>query len=251
MTKLLFFACVLGALASHATAGPLHNAVKDGDIEQVKLLIAQGEDVNQRSRSLGSPLHQAAIWGTAEMAALLIAEGADVNVRHRVLSTPLSIGARKGNEAVVAVLIANGAEIDARSADGTTPLHGAAEGGHAAIVELLVASGANVNARSTRTSVAVDYAPVHSAGLNGHFDIVDLLQAMGATGPTIKPVLDRLASADPGAGEKFFINKCAECHLIEKGNFDDRPGPNLWGVLGRRKASVEQFSYSAAIGRLV
>ncbi len=53
MSKFLLYAFVLGALASHAAAGPLHDAVKDGDIEQVKLLIAQGEDANKRDRNLG------------------------------------------------------------------------------------------------------------------------------------------------------------------------------------------------------
>ena len=250
MTKFLIFGCVVVALAVPAIAGPLHDAVKDGDIAQVKLLIAQAEDVNQRSRSLGSPLHQAAIWGTGDMAELLLAEGADVNSKHNVLSTPLRMGALNGNEAVVAVLIANGAEIDARSFDETTPLHAAAEGGHAAVIELLVTNGADVNARSDR-GMNRDYAPVQSAGLNGHFDIVDLLRALGATGPTIRPVSDLLASADPGAGERFYRQNCGECHLIENGRLDERPGPNLWGVLGRKKASIEDFPYSAALNRLV
>ncbi len=252
MAKLLMVAAaaLLISMAA-ALAGPLHDAVKDGDIEQVRLLIAQGEDVNQRHRTSGSPLHHAAVWANGDMAELLLAEGADVSSQHPFLGTPLSIAAFKGNEAAVAVLIANGADIEARSADGLTPLHAAASGGNAAVVELLVTSGADVNPRSTIIQDGGDFAAIQSAGLNDHFDIVDLLRALGATGPTIKPVSDLLASADPGEGEKFFGSNCDGCHIIEKGSSETLTGPNLWGVLGREKASVEEFLYSAALGRLV
>ena len=250
MTKLLLSACVLAALASHAVAGPLHDAVKAGDIEQVKLLIAQGEDVNQGEYPGGTPLHQAALWGTAEMAELLLAEGAEVNFEVLILGTPLKTAALKGNEAVAIVLIAHGADVEAGGANGTTPLHAAAEGGHASIVELLIENGADVNARSPETSQSYEHAPVHSAGLNGHFDIVDLLRAYGARGPAIEPVADLLASAASSEGEEVFNHACRICHSVEEGG-PARAGPNLWGVLGRKKASFEGFTYSRAFGRLV
>ncbi len=63
-----------------------------------------------------------------------------------------------------------------------------------------------------------------------------------------------MVSADPGEGERVFggltAGNCSKCHTIEKGG-SALLGPNLWGVLGRKKASVEDFSYSAAFGRLV
>ena len=45
-----FFAAafaILATFASQAGAGPLHDAVKAGDIVKVTALIASGEDVNQ------------------------------------------------------------------------------------------------------------------------------------------------------------------------------------------------------------
>jgi cytochrome c len=250
MIKPSICACAIAFLASPAAAGPLHDAVKTGDIAQVKLLIAQGEDLNKRQFPGGAPLHYAAIWGNAEMAELLLAEGAEVNLDDRSLGTPLKMAAFKGNEAVAVVLIANGAEILATSGNGTTPLHAAAEGGHASIVELLIESGADVNARSAPKSGTPDYAPVHSAGQFFHFDIVDLLRAYGARGPTVKPVTDFLTSADPSSGEEVFNGACRGCHNIEQG-LPARAGPNLWGVLGRKKSSFENFKYSQAFGRLV
>jgi cytochrome c len=54
-----------------------------------------------------------------------------------------------------------------------------------------------------------------------------------------------LASADVGRGENA-VKKCAACHTFNKGG---RPlvGPNLWGVVGRPRASEAGFNYSAAI----
>jgi cytochrome c len=241
------------ALSSQAAAGPLHEAVNAGDVAQVKALIASGEDVNQKDRSLGSPLHRAAISGDGEMAKLLIAEGADVNAENRSLGSPLHLAARRGREAVAAVLIANGAKVNFKHRDGTTPLHVAAEGGHNTVVELLIANGADVNARKPGTDGSPDYdPPVQLAGLNGHFDTVDLLRAYGARGPEVEPVAALLASAESSKGEQVFKKACGSCHAVVKSAADPQErGPNLWGVLGREKASLEGFAYSPAFARLV
>ena len=58
-------------------------------------------------------------------------------------------------------------------------------------------------------------------------------------------------AGDPAAGEDTF-KKCKACHSIvapdgteiQKGG---RTGPNLYGVVGRPKASVQGFNYSAAM----
>src|SRR5438132_2003948 len=60
-----------------------------------------------------------------------------------------------------------------------------------------------------------------------------------------QPIAQLLANADPGRGENS-AKKCAACHTFNKGG---RPlvGPNLWGVVGRPKASEQGFNYSAAL----
>ena len=251
MTRQLL-ACVFMVLASHAAAGPLHDAVKKGDIEQVKVLIANGEDVNENDRSLGTALHRAAISGSAEIAELLIAEGADVNIENRGLSTPLQAAVRKGSEAVTAVLIANGAAVEARHRDGKTPLQAAAEKGHASVVELLIAHGADVNARGVGSDARASFSAVHFAAVNAHFDVVELLRAYGARGPAIEPISGLLATASTKEGETVFKDVCAECHTLERDKTaGSHHGPSLWGILGRKKASVEGFLYSMAFSRLV
>jgi cytochrome c len=59
------------------------------------------------------------------------------------------------------------------------------------------------------------------------------------------PIEQLLAKADVGRGENS-AKKCAACHTFDKGG---RPlvGPNLWGVVGRPKASQAGFNYSAAL----
>ncbi len=57
-----------------------------------------------------------------------------------------------------------------------------------------------------------------------------------------------IASADPAAGAKIFL-RCKACHTTEKGG-PHRLGPNLWGAVGRDKASAKGFRYSAALTKL-
>lgn len=60
-----------------------------------------------------------------------------------------------------------------------------------------------------------------------------------------EPLAKRLASADPGRGETA-ARKCAACHTFGKGE-PNKVGPNLWGVVGRPRASIPNFNYSAAM----
>jgi cytochrome c len=67
----------------------------------------------------------------------------------------------------------------------------------------------------------------------------------GEQAPAEEPLPVRLASADVGRGEDS-VKKCAACHTFGKGE-PNRVGPNLWGIVGRPKASEAGFNYSAAM----
>jgi cytochrome c len=60
-----------------------------------------------------------------------------------------------------------------------------------------------------------------------------------------EPIEVLLAKASTERGEAS-AKKCAACHTFEKGG-PNRVGPNLWGVVGRKRASHEGFNYSAAM----
>lgn len=67
----------------------------------------------------------------------------------------------------------------------------------------------------------------------------------GAAPAQDEPIEKLLASADVGKGENS-AKKCQACHTYNKGE-PNRVGPNLYGVVGRDRASVAGFNYSAAM----
>tara|TARA_B100000242_G_scaffold266290_1_gene215007 strand:+ start:17 stop:556 length:540 start_codon:yes stop_codon:yes gene_type:complete len=54
-----------------------------------------------------------------------------------------------------------------------------------------------------------------------------------------------LALGDLAHGEKVF-KKCAACHLINKGG-ENKIGPALYGIIGRKVAAKEDYKYSKAM----
>jgi cytochrome c len=61
----------------------------------------------------------------------------------------------------------------------------------------------------------------------------------------VPPVAPLLASADVEAG-KALTRNCTSCHSFEKGG-KNGVGPNLWDVVGKKKAHIDGFNYSPAI----
>jgi cytochrome c len=53
---------------------------------------------------------------------------------------------------------------------------------------------------------------------------------------------------DAAAGQRVF-NQCRACHVIEN-NGRNGIGPNLFGIVGRRAGSIENFRYSANMRQL-
>jgi cytochrome c len=50
-------------------------------------------------------------------------------------------------------------------------------------------------------------------------------------------------AADPAAGEKIFKMQCSICHGVAAGQ--NRIGPTLFGVVGRKAGGVPDFTYTA------
>jgi cytochrome c oxidase assembly protein subunit 11 len=65
--------------------------------------------------------------------------------------------------------------------------------------------------------------------------------------PEGAPDLSRFENAppDPGAGRTLFATTCSACHTPEQ----NKVGPLLGGVVGRRAGSVPGYPYSAALAR--
>ena len=158
---------LVNAVLSPAQGGsgmaPLSKAVRSGQLEVAKFLLAHNAEVNPAGRT---PLHEAAMNGHKTMAELLLAHGAKVNGKEQQGATPLHYAANNGFASVTQVLLAHGADVNAKGfcpdsgqqydsqqvqvmAD-STPLHYAAQKGSKAMVELLLGNGADVNAQNRR-----------------------------------------------------------------------------------------------------
>lgn len=72
------------------------------------------------------------------------------------------------------------------------------------------------------------------------------IASAGPTGP--EPIMGLLASASVERGAKL-SRACAACHTFDKGG-DNRVGPNLWNIIGAKKAAVDGFAYSDALASM-
>src|SRR6202142_2707553 len=80
----------------------------------------------------------------------------------------------------------------------------------------------------------------------------DIVVPKAATGPPEPapaqkdpPIAQLLATADPKRGEDA-AKVCQACHTFEKGG-PAKVGPNLWGVVGRPRATMAGFDYSSGM----
>ena len=67
---------------------------------------------------------------------------------------------------------------------------------------------------------------------------------MLASAGTLSVPLTAMAEGDAAAGEKVFVH-CAPCHSTKPG--ENKLGPSLAGVFGRKAGTEPGFSYSSAL----
>lgn len=60
-----------------------------------------------------------------------------------------------------------------------------------------------------------------------------------------KPIADLLKTANAEEGAKVF-KVCGNCHTAEKGG-PNKAGPNLWNIVGEKKADVAGFTFTDAM----
>ncbi|GIW87841.1 MAG: glucan biosynthesis protein [Isosphaeraceae bacterium] len=119
---------IVSAARRASTSPPrtLADAVRIGDRQQVRGLIAAGGDVNRPDSQFGAPpLVWAALRGDLETTRLLLDAGADPNRSSADRSTALHSAAFFGQAEIVRLLLDRGADVNARQAAGATPLDSA------------------------------------------------------------------------------------------------------------------------------
>ncbi|MEL7538943.1 MAG: ankyrin repeat domain-containing protein [Pseudomonadota bacterium] len=187
---------------------PLYRAARSGRLEEVRRLVAAGEDPSALSDGDGTPL-MAAIRGrhfdvmefllasgadpntvapgdgTALIAAVRLGEpdlvrrlldaGADPSLAVRGDGSPLISAANRGLTDVIDLLLAAGGDPNGASPRDGNPLIAAALAGEVAATERLLAAGADPNGFVYR-----DEMPLINAAQQGHLDVLNVLIAAGA-----------------------------------------------------------------------
>lgn len=125
------------------TKKTLHQAARDGDIANVKLLISNGANVNEIVDGF-TPLHSAADYGHKDVVEILLLNSAYVNAKGNAGWTPLHLAASSGKQDIVTLLIEKGADVNAQDENRRTPIWWANIKGNKKIVELLKKNGATM-----------------------------------------------------------------------------------------------------------
>ena len=145
--------CVCGLrLADMVTDGELvgmiewfFNAVFEGDVDGVRLVLSTGFDVNAVDGHGNTVLFAAAYAGQLGVMELLLEKGADVHAKDEVGSTPLIWAVQEGRLNAVKRLVEEGADVNTKCNRGETPLHRAAWLGKKEVAYFLLDHGARVD----------------------------------------------------------------------------------------------------------
>jgi uncharacterized protein len=100
----------------------VHQAILEGDLGQLKLAIANGDDVDALDRNGRTALFYAAREGRLAIAEELLRAGANPNAQDKSGQTPLHFAVSGYQPSAVELLIANGSSVDFKDAQGNTPL---------------------------------------------------------------------------------------------------------------------------------
>ena len=115
----------------------LINAVKNGDIKNVRELIEKGADVDAKDKSRWTALHWAACSGKVDISTFLIEKRADVNAKNNDGGTALHWAALNEHVDIAKILIENGADVDAKDKNNETAVEIAIKCGYHQIAELI------------------------------------------------------------------------------------------------------------------
>lgn len=162
---------------------PLLRAAHEGDLGEVRRLLAAGADPNRTETVEGrwqdgvqrSALGGAARGGHLEVARLLLDRGARVDLTPRGDASPLMIAARHGHADLVRLLLDTGADPNRVVPGDGTPLIAAVRGGDRRVVRMLLEAGADPD-----VYVDGDENPLYHAIGEGDPEMVRLLLDFGA-----------------------------------------------------------------------
>ncbi|MFC1522725.1 ankyrin repeat domain-containing protein [Elusimicrobiota bacterium] len=204
-------------------------AARNGYVDIVSILIANGADVNKVMEHAGgtSALMSASSYGHTDTAELLLAKGADVEAGDNDGHTALMYASAYGHTNTAKLLLAKGADMEARDNDGYTALMFGVHNGHTDTAELLLAKGADVEARNNNGDTAL----IVAATLYYNANMIKLLIAKGADVNAVNPKNGRTALLEvAGATEG--------CSPVAKALIDVGADVNARDYLGRTALTI-------------
>ncbi|KTF95077.1 hypothetical protein cypCar_00040067 [Cyprinus carpio] len=101
---------------------PLTWATENKNLEQVKMLISVGADVQIRDKEENVCLHWAAFSGCDEITQLLLDKRSDLHAVNIHGDSPLHIAVRQNQLDCVMLFLSRGADVNLKNKDGETPL---------------------------------------------------------------------------------------------------------------------------------
>ena len=158
-------------------------ACREGDLERVRQLIQNGQDLNRHDRHGWTPLILAARYGHDQIVRELIRAGADVNGKSNTKRTALHwTSSWRGRSIVIKTLAEAGANLNVQDEWGVTPLMRAAYWGHGNVVVELIRAGADVSVVSSCKwlSVPAGSTALHFAAKQNNIECGVLLVEAGA-----------------------------------------------------------------------
>ena len=231
------FAKSFRAFTFHITSKPdpfvsaLCRAVANGDIKQVKGLVAQGASVSGRDEHGNTPMYYAIDTDNEETFRLLLAAGASAKGSSWISVPPLFQAAASGKLRIAKALLENGADINEKSMTGQPYFIDVCSSGNLTGVEFLLQNGA-----SPLSETVAGRPALVQAVKKGQVDLAKLLIKHGAktsasdiTGSTVLSIaaskkdltmarllLDRGADANSGN----IYGNCVISEAVSSGNLE-------------------------------
>ncbi len=175
---------LLSSCAFPFTDNSIHDALNNQNYYlEIKQLLRDGADVNQKDMFGRTPLYMAALQGDVKLCHLLIYNDADLGkgASWKAFSTPIHVAADKGHTEIVKLFIEKGVEPNIKNAAGDTPLHFAARMKHPHTVLELITLGAKPNIKNNLGEIPLNGIGIKGKGYAGSYKkVVEILVNSGS-----------------------------------------------------------------------